>query len=192
MLLIKTAGNSRFNMESYIQISKINDFAYCPLSLYLHSVYESFDTSLYHDTPQVVGRINHAMIEEGRYSTSKHILQGISVYSEQFGIMGKIDIYDEKKKELVERKTRIKTIWPGYIYQIYGQYFCMREMGYEVEKLFLHSLADNKRYPVLLPAEREEKRFGFFVGEMRAFDIRQYKNHRCKKCANSIYGILTW
>ncbi|TSC78599.1 MAG: putative RecB family exonuclease [Parcubacteria group bacterium Gr01-1014_33] len=179
-------------MESYIQISKMNDFCFCPLSLYLHSVYESFDTSLYHDTPQVVGRINHATIEEGRYSTSKHILQGISVYSEQFGIMGKIDIYDAKKKELIERKTRIKTIWPGYIYQIYGQYFCMREMGYEVEKLFLHSLADNKRYPVMLPAEREEKRFGFFVEQMRAFDIRRYKNHRCRKCANSIYGLLTW
>ena len=28
----------RFIMESYIQISKINDFMFCPLSLYLRGV----------------------------------------------------------------------------------------------------------------------------------------------------------
>ncbi|MBI3421274.1 MAG: type V CRISPR-associated protein Cas4 [Candidatus Sungbacteria bacterium] len=179
-------------MESYIQISKINDFMFCPLSLYLHSVYEPFDTSLYHDTPQIVGKANHAAIEEGRYSTSKHILQGLSVYSERFGIMGKIDIYDEKKKLLVERKTKIRTIWPGYIYQIYAQYFCLMEMGYAVEHLALHSLSDNRRYPLPVPTERDAARFGFFIEQIRAFDIRRYKNHRCAKCTKSIYGLLTW
>ncbi|MDP3769813.1 MAG: type V CRISPR-associated protein Cas4 [bacterium] len=179
-------------MESYIQISKINDFLFCPLSLYLHSVYESFDTSLYHDTPQVVGRINHAAIEDGRYSTAKHILQGISVYSERFGIMGKIDIYDAKKRALVERKTKIKKIWPGYVAQVHAQYFCLSEMGYKVERISLHSLADNKRHSVALPQEREQEDFARLVGEIRAFDIRKYERHRCAKCANSIYGILTW
>ena len=179
-------------MESYIQISKINDFMFCPMSLYLHSVYESFDTALYHDTPQIVGKANHAAIDEGKYSTSKHILQGISVYSSQFGIMGKIDIYDEKKKLLVERKTKIKVIWPGYVYQIYAQYFCLTEMGYAIEQLALHSLADNKRYAAPLPTERDEERFGFFIDQMRAFDMRKYKNHRCRKCSESIYGMLAW
>lgn len=179
-------------MESYIQISKINDFMFCPMSLYLHSVYESFDTALYHDTPQIVGRANHASIDEGTYSTSKHILQGLSVYSERFGIMGKIDIYDEKKKLLVERKTKIKNVWPGYVYQIYAQYFCLKEMGYEIATICLHSLTDNRRYPLPIPTERDEKRFGFFIEQMRSFDIRQYKNHRCAKCMKSIYGVLTW
>lgn len=179
-------------MESYIQISKINDFMFCPMSLYLHSIYEGFDTSLYHDTPQIVGQANHAAIEEGRYSTSRHILQGMSVYSERFGIMGKIDIYDEKKKLLVERKTKIKAIYPGYIYQLYGQYFCLREMGYEIENLALHSLSDNRRYPVPVPTEQDATRFGFFLEQMRAFDIRRYKDHRCAKCTKSIYGLLTW
>jgi len=165
---------------------------FCPLSVYLHGVYESFDTSLYHDTPQVEGRLNHESIDSGTYSTSKHILQGLSVYSGTYGIMGKIDIYDEKKKMLVERKTKIKRIWPGYMYQLYGQYFCMKEMGYKIETLFLHSLSDNKRYPIPLPEERDKKRFLFFIEAMRSFDIRTYKNHRCHKCTNSIYGILTW
>lgn len=179
-------------MESYIQISKINDFLFCPLSLYLHSVYESFDTSLYHDTPQVVGRANHASIEEGRYSTSKHVLQGIPVYSERYGIMGKIDVYDEKAKTLVERKTKIKKIWPGYVAQVYAQYFCLSEMGQKVEQIYLHSLTDNKRYSVPLPQEREQEGFAQLIEEIRTFDIRRYENHRCPKCANSIYGILTW
>ena len=179
-------------MESYIQISKINDFCFCPLSVYLHSVYESFNTSLYHDTPQIEGKLNHAAIDEGRYSTSKHIMQGTSVYSEKYGLMGKIDTYDAKKKALVERKTKIKTIWHGYVYQLYAQYFCLQEMGYEVERLYFHSLKDNKRYPVPLPSERDEKRFGAVIEAIRNFDIQKYTRHRCHKCGDSIYGFLTW
>lgn len=179
-------------MESYIQISAINDFMFCPLSLYLHSVYQGFDTSLYHDTPQIEGRANHETIDQGVYTSSKHVLQGLPVYSERFRIMGKIDIYDEKKKLLVERKTRIKTLWPGYVYQVYGQYFAMTEMGYEIEQIALHSLKTNKRYFLPIPTEQDEKRFGFFIGQMHAFDIRRYKNHRCPRCTRSIYGLLTW
>lgn len=179
-------------MESYIPISKINDFLFCPISLYLHSVYESFDTSLYHATPQTVGKINHAGIEEGRYSTSAHLLQGIPVYSERYGIMGKIDIYDAQKKTLVERKTKIKKIWPGYVAQLYGQYFCLREMGYAVKRLFLHSLADNKRYRVKLPSKTDVEAFSRLIERIRTFDVRQYRDHRCEKCVNSIYGMLTW
>lgn len=179
-------------MESYIQISKLNDFMFCPLSLYLHSIYEGFDNSLYHDTPQIVGRANHEAIDEGRYSTSKHIVQGMSVYSGRFGIMGKIDVYDEKKKLLVERKTKIKVVYPGYIYQLYGQYFCLTEMGHKIERLALHSLCDNRRYPVPIPTDRDAERFGFFIDQMRVFDIRKYKNHRCQKCTKSIYGLLMW
>lgn len=179
-------------MESYIPISKINDFLFCPMSLYLHSVYESFDTSLYHDTPQTVGKINHAGIEEGMYSTSAHLLQGISVYSERYGVMGKIDIYDEKRGALIERKTKIKKIWPGYVMQLYAQSFCLRERGYTVKELFLHSLEDNKRYPVAFPTKEDEEAFAQLVEQVRMFDVREYQNHRCSKCANSIYGILTW
>ena len=38
-------------------------------------------------------------------------------------------------------------------YQLYAQYFCLREMGYEVEKLKLYSLDDNKVYEIPLPNE---------------------------------------
>lgn len=179
-------------MESYIPISTINDFTYCPMSLYLHRLYADFHTSLYHEKAQTEGKINHEGIDQGKYSTSAHILQGMEVYSEQWGIMGKIDIYDEKKKMLVERKTKIKKLWQGYIWQICAQYFCLKEMGYCVENLFLHSLKDNKRYPVPLPTKYDEWRFEMLLDEMRKFDIRAFAKHECPKCAGSIYGGLAW
>jgi CRISPR-associated protein Cas4 len=98
-------------MEQYIQISKINDFLYCPRSVYLHSIYENFNSKTFHKTPQVVGKINHSSIDEGRYSSAKKYLQGMPVYSEKYGIAGKIDIYDSEKKTLTERKTMIKKVW---------------------------------------------------------------------------------
>lgn len=53
-------------MEPYIQISKINDFVYCPMSLYLHGMYEGFSQRAYHARPQVVGKINHEAIMSNR------------------------------------------------------------------------------------------------------------------------------
>ena len=141
-------------MESYIQISKINDFLYCPRSVYLHSIYENFSSKTFHKTAQVVGKLNHASIDEGRYSSEKKYLQALPVYSGKYGIAGKIDIYDSEKKHLIERKTKIKKIWRGYIYQLYGQYFCMKEMGYKINKMFLYSMQDNKKYEISVPAKK--------------------------------------
>ena len=58
-------------MESYIQISKINDFLYCPLSLYLHIAYDELDKREYQETAQIAGKIVHENIEKGEYSSAK-------------------------------------------------------------------------------------------------------------------------
>jgi len=68
-------------MESYIPISKINDFLYCPKSLYLHLMYEGFDESLFHEKPQKEGKLNHQPIEEKTYSTAKRFIVGKEVYA---------------------------------------------------------------------------------------------------------------
>jgi len=179
-------------MEQYIQISKINDFLYCPLSLYLHSVYETFNEKTYHQTPQIVGRINHEPIESGTYSTAKKFLQGIPVYSEQYTIAGKIDIFDQATGTLIERKTKIKQLYQGHIYQMYAQYFCMKEMGYNIKKLVIHSLQDNKRYNIPLPEQEDIEDFEETLNQINNFRIENYAKHRCLKCKNSIYGLLTW
>ena len=179
-------------MEPYIQISKINDFLYCPLSIYLHSIYENFDTKMYHQSPQVIGRIKHEPIEEGTYSTSRRYVCGLEIWSEKYNLVGKIDIYDRERRALIERKTRVKNIYDGYRFQLFAQYFCMEEMGYLVDRLFIHSLEDNRRYAVDLPVGKEKKRFEKVIENMKNFKVENFINHTCPKCAGSIYGGLAW
>lgn len=94
--------------EDYILISALNDFIFCPYSIYLHNVYENTDESLFHATPQTRGRIAHEAVDEKRSSTRKDVLQALPVYSERYGLMGKIDAYNIEKKYLVERKYQIR------------------------------------------------------------------------------------
>lgn len=179
-------------MDSTITISAINDFLFCPKSLYLHGVYNSFDTSIYHDTPQTVGSITHENIEDQSYTTSKHILQGLSVYSARLGIKGKVDVYDSKNKCLIERKYRVKQVYKGFKYQLYAQMYCLIEVGFEVKRLFLHSLSDNKRYEIPLPTKAETEEFEEVIARMKSFDGVSLCNHACRHCDNNIYGLLGW
>lgn len=179
-------------MESYIQISKINDFLYCPLSLYLHAIYENFDTRGYHETAQVAGKIVHENIEKGTYSSARRFLQAMDVYSEKYNIVGKIDIYDKKEKCLIERKNKIENIYLGYKLQLYAQYFCMQEMDYEIKKLFLHSLSDNKRYTIALPSAAEKIVFEKVLADMRDFSPADVRDHSCARCKVHIYSPLGW
>lgn len=179
-------------MEPYISISKINDFLYCPLSLYLHTAYEEIDKREYQEEAQIAGKLAHENIESGAYSSAKRYIQSLSVYSEKYNIAGKIDIYDTKEKSLIERKNKIKIIYPGYRYQLYAEYFCMIEMEYEVRKLFLHSLSDNKRYAVPLPDANETAEFEKTLEAMRAFKPEDIARHSCANCARNIYSPLAW
>jgi len=179
-------------MESYIPISKINDFLYCPKSLYLHLMYENFDESLFDWSSDVCSSDLHQSIEEKTYLTVKRFLIGKEVYSEKYKIMGKIDIYDTETKILIERKTKIKQIFDGYKFQLYAQYFCLKEMGYEVKRIILRSLKDNKNYEIPLPTQKDKKEFEDLINKIWSFDSKQLINHHCPKCDKSIYGVLSW
>lgn len=178
-------------MESYIQISKINDFIFCPKSIYFHGLYENFSEKTYHQSPQVKGRIKHESIDQGRYSTAKKYLQGLEVYSEKYNLAGKIDIYDNEDRALIERKNKIKMIYDGYKYQLYAQYFCLKEMGYEVENLYFYSMSDNKKYKVDLPDGKETKKFENTLQKMREFNMLSDDfSPNSTKCGQCIYGEL--
>jgi CRISPR-associated protein Cas4 len=178
-------------MQVAIQISKLNDFIFCPNSLYLHSIYESFSDDTYKQKPQVVGKIRHENIDNAYYSSSSRYLQGIPVYCEKYNLVGKIDIYDSKEKILVDRKYRVKQIFDGYKYQLYAQYFSMIEKGYEVKNLFIHSLSDNRRYEIGLPNKEEIKRFEDLIKKIWKFYENQEEfDVNASKCANCIYNTL--
>lgn len=179
-------------MEQYIPISKINDFLYCPLSLYLHTAFEDLDRREYQDETQIIGKLVHRNIDKGEYSTARRYFQGMSIYSERYNLGGKIDIYDQKERALIERKNKVKNIYLGYRYQLYAEFFCMLEMGYKVEKLFLHSLSDNKRYQVPLPDEEEKLNFEKILEKIKNFTLEELKSHSCLRCFNHIYNALAW
>ncbi len=178
-------------MEPYLQISKINDFIFCPKSLYFHSIYENFSEKTYHQSPQVKGKIKHESVDRGKYSTAKKFLQGLEVYSGKYNLAGKIDIYDKDEKALIERKNKISKIYDGYKYQLYGQYFCMVEMGYKIEKLFFYSMSDNKKYEIDLPKGEELIKFENTLEDIRNFDmLKDDFIQNPAKCASCIYREL--
>ena len=173
----------------HIQISKINDFLFCPHSLYFHGVYENFDKGHYKAQPQIAGTIAHKTVDTNKFSSRKNILQGTEIFSEKYGIIGKIDIYDKNKKELIERKRVIKKVYDGYLFQLYAQKLCLEEMGYKVEKMKLYSMMDNKVYPINLSDEQVEK-FNNTLERMRCFDLTISKCLNNEKCDNCIYHEL--
>ncbi len=177
-------------MEEYIQISKLNDFIFCPYSVYLHSVYEKFSQKIYHSAFQTVGKICHQNIEQGRYTTSKWILQGINIYSEKCGLIGKVDIFDVRNGSLVERKYKVKKLFDGYKYQLYAQLFCLEEMGYKVRALNIHSLSDNKRYKIPLPSKEEVVRFETLIDKIRNYQLTGKIKKNLNKCGYCIYKPL--
>lgn len=178
-------------MEPYIQISQLNDFIFCPKSIFFHKLYGKYSVSLYHERPQTAGKLAHETIDKGRYSSLKRYIPGLELYSERCNLCGKLDIYDLETHSIIERKNRIKKIYDGYIYQLHAQYFCMIEMGYTVKNLFLHSLQDNKRYPIDLPNDESTKLFDELVQSINRFDPAQKGfSQNPEKCRRCIYSEL--
>jgi len=178
-------------MFSEIPITALNDFLFCPRSLYFHyEMYESLNESQYKAASQKRGTLKHTASDEGRYSSSKRYRQGMEITSRQYGLVGKIDIYDTETKTLIERKTKIQYIFPGYRMQVFAQTVCLEEMGLEVRNVFLHSLSDNKKYPIVF-TEKDCEDFLDVLEKMRGFDISQSLPLQDeKKCAVCIYRTL--
>jgi CRISPR-associated protein Cas4 len=175
-------------MEFYIPISILNDFVFCPYSIYFHNLYYRHDPVVYHDTPQAEGKLAHAAVEQKSYSGKKTIYQGMEVYSEKYGLFGKIDIYDARTHTLTERKRHIRVVYDGYVFQLYAQYFALNEMGYSVVGLFLYSMSQNKKISVPLPEENPVKlrKFENLIEKIRTFDMLRtpvpLNRNKCEKC----------
>ena len=67
--------------ENPIAISTLNDFIFCPVSIYFHSL-ETEEKIMFQDSYQLNGTEAHKSSDAATYSTKKSMLQGISVYCE--------------------------------------------------------------------------------------------------------------
>jgi CRISPR-associated protein Cas4 len=91
----------------------------------------------------------------------------------------------------MERKSHISEVYQGYLYQLYAQYFCLIEMGYQVEKLKLYSMDDNKVYEILLPDEQTTKAFESFLDKYQRFNPASFDFvANPEKCMRCIYSEL--
>ena len=168
----------------------LNDFIFCPYSIYLHNVYMDTDEGLYHAKPQTQGKLAHKSIDNKRASNSKLDLVSLPVYSSKYRLMGKIDIYRQKQKLLIERKYQIKQIFQGQIYQLWAQYFCLIEMGYEVEQLAFYEISTNKTIPISLPNETDIANFTAFINTFHNYNPASTIYINPNKCKHCIYCNL--
>lgn len=180
-------------MEAYIPISFLNDFIFCPRSIYFHQLYANFNKSVFQQKPQEKGLAAHETIDNKSYSTSQHLLQSYEVYCEQYNLCGKIDVFDSKKGKLTERKREVKVIYDGYVFQVYAHCFALREMGFVVNEIVIHDLVHNRNYPIALPENDVVmfEKFEKLIRDLNAFDLETTAFEAEKaKCDRCIYNQL--
>ncbi len=175
--------------ENPIIISNLNDFIFCPVSIYFHSLEPTPEDILAKETYQLNGTNAHKKSDSATYSTKRNMLQGISVYSSTYDLSGKIDTFDSEKGILTERKNKISVVYDGYVFQLYAQYFALTDMGYNVNQLRLYSLKDNKTYKIKKPEEDAEmfEKFKTLINSIKAFDFDGFEQNNNSKCNNCIY-----
>lgn len=97
--------------ENPILISNLNDFVFCPVSIFFHALDEDKEEILMQDPVQLNGTAAHEKVDSAAYSTRKSMLQGIPVYCEKYNLIGKIDTFDSVNGILTERKEKIKMVY---------------------------------------------------------------------------------
>lgn len=115
----------------------------------------------------------------------------LPVYCDELGISGKIDVYKRDKHFLIERKKNLKQIYRGQVYQLWGQYFCLIEMGYKVDKLAFYEISTNKMIKVELPGEIDKQELIKFIGQFKDYNpaSTMFKVNP-NKCIHCIYCNL--
>ncbi|MGI5848372.1 MAG: type V CRISPR-associated protein Cas4 [Candidatus Cryptobacteroides sp.] len=175
-------------MENYIPISNLNDFCFCPYSIYLHNIYYGSDEGEYQASPQTIGKEAHSSVNSGADRTDE--FRGLSVFSEEFGLQGKIDVYKKNSGTLIERKYRLKNIYQGQKYQLWAQYFCMQEMGYKVNSLAFYEITSRKSYHIDIPQKEDIKKFKQLLTSFHDYSPAAIIEVDPEKCSHCIYCNL--
>ena len=177
-------------MDDYLLITGLNDFIFCPYSIYLHNVYMEGDESLYQAIPQVRGKQAHDAIDAKKRGKRGELIS-LSVYSEEYLLMGKIDLYRVQEHLLIERKYRLnKKIYQGQIYQLWAQYLCLKEMGYDVESLAMYEISTNRMVEIPLPSMSQLEEFKSFIHRVRTYNPSEKITVNSNKCTHCIYNSL--
>jgi CRISPR-associated exonuclease Cas4 len=176
-------------MEELIPFTMLNDYIFCPASIYFHKMYDGVENLLFTGEKQITGKALHKRIDEDDW-TQSDVICGRMFESAKYGIYGKIDKYYPKTKALVESKAKILNVYDGYVFQLYAQCFACREAGLIVDKLELYSIKDNKKYPISLPEDDPTmlNKFEALIEDIHSFNIETFEAANKAKCDNCIYS----
>ena len=89
-------------MEELIPFTMLNDFIFCPASIYFHKMYDGVENLLFTGEKQIAGKALHKKIDDNTW-TQSDVICSQSFESRKYGLYGKIDKYYPKKKTLVMR-----------------------------------------------------------------------------------------
>ena len=148
------------------------------------------DEDIYKASPQINGTNAHEAIDQKVYSHKKNILLALPIISEELGVFGKIDTYKAAERTLIEKKYQLKQIYQGQIYQLWAQYFCMVEMGYEVEKICFYEISTNKTIPIKIPTNNDKDELIKIIDQFKNFNPESEIKSNNNKCIHCIYCSL--
>ena len=178
-------------MENYILISQLNSFEFCPYSIYLHNIYKEQNAEANLSAAIMHGCLAHESVDTKSAFPHTEVLLAMPVYSDFYGIMGKIDVFYLKSNTLVEWKNELRHIFQGHLYQLWAQMFCLCEMGYHVEHLAFYEVSKKRTIPQPLPTKNDEARFADFVKRFKTYDpLSSPVTINLNKCRHCVYSNL--
>lgn len=176
-------------MDGLIPITNLNDFLFCPYSIYLHGVYHGAEGETVKATVQNKGTLTHQK-ENSEKRSQQGVITELPVISEKIGIQGVIDSLDTLTGTLTEYKNHLKGPFKGQIIQIQAQALCLHEMGYEVKIARLLVLSDRHVIEVPLPSRAEKKEITKLVKKIKAYNPEDEIPVNINKCKKCIYCAL--
>lgn len=177
-------------METFLPITYLNDFVFCPYSIYLHQVFDENNEVVYSASPQQKGKSAHDHIDNVKPKNLRSVIKGAYVISNKLGVYGKLDTYYPESEKLVESKFQIKTVYRGYYYQLWAQFFSLIEMGFGVKEISLFSIKNRKSFPIKLPGKKEFEELRAHIRKIARFDFEAEMKVNQVKCQHCIYAAL--
>ena len=101
------------------------------------------DEDIFKTIVQLSGTNAHKATDSKKGSSRSCDILSLPVCSNSLGLYGVIDLYRGNTATLIERKLRLNHIFRGQLYQLWGQYFCMIEMGYKVNAIAFYEISTN-------------------------------------------------
>lgn len=98
-------------MNVNIALSTLNDFIFCPYSIYLHNVYMETDEDIFKTIVQMSGTNAHKATDSKKGSSRSCDILSLPVCSNSLGLYGVIDLYRGNTATLIERKLRLNHIF---------------------------------------------------------------------------------